>query len=201
MAQSPIVKATIQTATITAMSNLIAQVISAQQENKPITINPTPLIQFILFSLVSTPPNYLWQEFLESTWPGYYTPSSKDSNPKKDDPKKEGTIKGQPPKLHKTNTAIKTVLDQTIGAAANTLMFSLFMGGIKDLMEVGVMDFGGVWNRAMGEFWGIVFAGWRFWPLVSFVNFVFLESVESRNLLGGLAGLGWGVYLSLGGGR
>jgi type VI protein secretion system component VasK len=54
-----------------------------------------------------------------------------------------------------------------------------------------------VWDKARGEFWGLVKAGWRFWPLVSLVNYVFLTSVEARSLVGALAGLGWGIYLSL----
>lgn len=52
-------------------------------------------------------------------------------------------------------------------------------------------------GKAKGEFWGLVKAGWRFWPLVSLVNYVFLTSVEARSLVGALAGLGWGIYLSL----
>jgi hypothetical protein len=52
-------------------------------------------------------------------------------------------------------------------------------------------------EAAKGEFWGLVMAGWRFWPLVSLVNYVFLTSVEARSLVGALAGLGWGIYLSL----
>ncbi|KAK4162010.1 hypothetical protein QBC43DRAFT_267452 [Cladorrhinum sp. PSN259] len=222
MAPSPIVIATIQAAVITTISNLIAQAISAQQENKPLTINPVPTFQFILFAIVSTPPNFLWQEFLESTFPGYHSSptseavasASASNEAELDDEAKKGRL--VEPKLNKANTAIKTVLDQTVGAAVNTLMFSLFMGGIKEAMahhdelaglgflfsgkgavRYGDVNWAAVWERAMGEFWSIVVAGWRFWPAVSLVNFVFLKSVEARNLLGSLAGLGWGVYISL----
>ncbi|KAK3987425.1 hypothetical protein QBC44DRAFT_331453 [Cladorrhinum sp. PSN332] len=227
MAPSPIVIATIQAAVITAISNLIAQAISAQQENKPLTINLIPTFQFILFAIVSTPPNFLWQEFLESTFPGYHpsptseavTSASANNEAELDDEAEKGRL--VEPKLNKANTAIKTVLDQTVGAAVNTLMFSLFMGGIREAMahhhhvevsnglsflfnsggkgaiRYGDVNWAAVWERAMGEFWSIVVAGWRFWPAVSLVNFVFLKSVEARNLLGSLAGLGWGVYISL----
>ena len=40
-------------------------------------------------------------------------------------------------------------------------------------------------------------AGWRLWPFVSLVNFAFVKSVETRNLIGALAGVVWGVYMSL----
>lgn len=54
-----------------------------------------------------------------------------------------------------------------------------------------------VWASTQAEFWGLIKAGWRFWPLVSLVNYVFLTSVEARSLVGALAGLGWGIYVSL----
>jgi len=115
-------------------------------------------------------------------------------------------------------------LDQTVGAAVNTLLFSLFMHGIKEAVVFpqpssggnndqgglwlwgadpvrfssgGDVDWTSVWARARAEFFGILKAGWSFWPFVSLVNFVFLTSVEARNLVGSLAGLGWGVYMSL----
>lgn len=141
-----------------------------------------------------------------------------------DDEEKTGRI--VEPRLNKRNTAAKTLLDQTVGAAVNTLMFSLFMHGIReamahhylhaedgsarpaaagglgflaggDVVRYGRVAWDGVWAKARGEFWGIVKAGWRFWPLVSLVNYVFLTSVEARSLVGALAGLGWGVYISL----
>lgn len=73
------------------------------------------------------------------------------------------------------------------------------MGGIKQAMagHGPEIDWAKVWRGATDEFGGIYAAGLRFWPLVSAVNFVFLKSVEARNLLGNLAGLGWGVYISL----
>jgi hypothetical protein len=63
--------------------------------------------------------------------------------------------------------------------------------------RVGPGEFKTQGDKARGEFWGLVKAGWRFWPLVSLVNYVFLTSVEARSLVGALAGLGWGIYLSL----
>jgi protein Mpv17 len=51
--------------------------------------------------------------------------------------------------------------------------------------------------KARQEFWPLMIAGWRLWPLVSIVNFTLVRSVQGRALVGNLAGLGWGVYLSL----
>lgn len=67
----------------------------------------------------------------------------------------------------------------------------------RDAVRYQDVAWGSVWAKARGEFWGLIKAGWRFWPLVSLVNYVFLTSVEARSLVGALAGLGWGIYLSL----
>ncbi|KAL1311233.1 hypothetical protein AAFC00_001423 [Neodothiora populina] len=68
---SPIVKATIQAASLSAVSNILAQLISCYQTGKSFSIDPVPLGQFVTFSLMSCPPNYLWQSWLEATFPGY----------------------------------------------------------------------------------------------------------------------------------
>ncbi|KAK4673771.1 hypothetical protein QC763_114840 [Podospora pseudopauciseta] len=224
MALSPMQFALIQAAVIGSLSNIIAQVIAAQRDNKLITINLLSLFQYVLFGLVNTPPNILWQEYLESTFPSYHpspTPeaiasASKGSEAELDAEEKEGKL--VEPKLNRRNTAIKTLLDQTVGAAVNTFLYSMFMNGIQMGMahheleaqtslgflfgEKGVVraqdvNWGVVWERTRGEFWGIVKAGWKFWPVISLVNFTFLKSVEMRNLVGGLAGVGWGVYVNL----
>ncbi|KAK4453342.1 hypothetical protein QBC34DRAFT_203066 [Podospora aff. communis PSN243] len=214
MAVPPIVVATLQSAIIGAFSNLLAQVITTQTSKTPLQISYPPILQFFLFALLSTPPNFLWQEFLETTFPAYHisptsaavASASASNEAELDEEAKTGRL--VEPKLNKGNTAIKTLLDQTLGAAVNTMLFSLFMHGIRMAMEGGGagpwgeirmerVDWGVVMGRARGEFWAILKAGWTFWPWVSLVNFCFLERVESRNLVGSLAGLGWGVYMSL----
>jgi hypothetical protein len=47
------------------------------------------------------------------------------------------------------------------------------------------------------EFWPIMFAGWKLWPLVSLCDFVLVKTVKMRVLVGNLAGFGWTVYLCL----
>lgn len=42
----------------------------------------------------------------------------------------------------------------------------------------------------------MIIAGYKFWPLVSILN-LSVVPVEQRMLVGGLAGLAWGVYVSL----
>jgi len=50
---------------------------------------------------------------------------------------------------------------------------------------------------AREEFWPLMKAGWTVWPAVSLLNYAAVKSVEGRALVGSLAGMGWGVYLSL----
>ncbi|KAL9081160.1 MAG: hypothetical protein Q9157_000251 [Trypethelium eluteriae] len=55
---------------------------------KPFTLDTVALTQFVLFSILSTPPNFLWQEWLEDTFPGH-TPdtTSAPSTKAKQEPK------------------------------------------------------------------------------------------------------------------
>lgn len=163
------------------------------------------------------------QEFLESTFPAATTTptpeairSAAASDEKElDREAREGRLVER--KLNVGNTIAKFVLDQSVGAAINTLMFSVFMHSVQAAMshrtagpEESVsfltsgkaLDYSQVdWRLVVGrsriEFMPIMSAGWRFWPFVSLFNFVVVKSVEVRNLVGSLAGMAWGVYMSL----
>lgn len=163
------------------------------------------------------------QDFLESTFPATIatpTPeaiSSAAANNEKelDREAREGRL--VEPKLHIRHTVIKFVLDQTVGAAVNTVLFSMFMHSIQAAMshrttgaaesvsfltsgtalDYSQVDWRMVVARSRQEFAPIMSAGWRLWPFVSLFNFVVVKSVEGRNLVGSLAGVVWGVYMSL----
>ncbi|KUJ23297.1 Mpv17/PMP22 family protein [Mollisia scopiformis] len=212
---SPIVKTTIQSCVLNATSNLIAQFITAYKANAPYTINWVPVFQFVLFNAISNPPNFLWynrspfqpsplvltasyrQSFLESTFPSnYLVPSASaihaaSENDEKELDREEKTHSILESKLHIQNTLIKFLLDQTIGATLNTLLFSLAFAGFRG---EGYAD---AIATAQEEFWPMVRAGWTLWPFVSLLNFAVVKSVEGRALVGSLSGLLWGIYLSL----
>ena len=119
------------------------------------------------------------------------------------------------PKLNIRNTVIKTLLDQTVGAAVNTVMYSMFMhpiraamahhspgyrfmfGGSKNLVNTAAVDWTHAVATSRAEFWPLVKASWAFWPFVSVLNFAVIKDVPTRNLVGSLAGVAWGVYVSL----
>lgn len=153
------------------------------------------------------------QGFLESTFPARLPPP----HPKKTDDKKKQDPDQQP--LNVRNTIIKFVLDQTIGAAVNTLLFSTYIHSMHIAMagapkitnfnkatsywispgaiDLVAVDGRVVLDKAFDEFWSIIFAGMKLWPAVSLVNFTMVKTVEGRNLLGACAGLIWGIYMSM----
>ena len=147
-----------------------------------------PIVHFVLFAFLSCPPNYLWQEYLEERFPGYTT----------------GTD-GQKT-LHKTNTAKKLMLDQTLAATVNTLLFISIIGAFKgkdgkailrDCRRVCFTHPSTTCSAdSWQDFWPIVLSGLKLWPLVSLFNFTCVP-VPRRMVVGGLAGLFWGIYLSL----
>ncbi|KAL8413796.1 hypothetical protein RB594_005149 [Gaeumannomyces avenae] len=222
---SPIITATIQSTVLAATSNLIAQALGAYKSNEPFVLDWVPLFQFALYAVVSTPPNFLWQELLEHSFPSSGLPSPPPSaaaaapNGKKQQKQPKPKGEAGEGKLSVGNTMAKLALDQTVGAALNTVMFSVFLhsvqaamahrpaapadsfaflaGGFNKAVDYSAVRWDDVWARASAEFVPLLVASWRLWPLVSLVNFAFVRSVATRNLVGGLAGVGWGVYVSM----
>ncbi len=155
------------------------------------------------------------QLFLEDTFPTYHPVAPTKKGQAATDAKARA---GSTKRLNVANTLAKTALDQTAGAFANTMLFSLCMNAaqmatkaraagessssLAFLLAGGAADFSAVdWAavlaRSRAEFWTLVRAGWCFWPFVSLVNFSLVPTVEARNLVGSLAGVVWGVYMSL----
>lgn len=165
------------------------------------------------------------QDFLEQTFPAYHaTPktSAVEKAARSDDAALDRAAKESPlvePKLNVRNTLTKTLLDQTAGSVVNTFLFAMFMNSLKAAMarpeglrgpeqsaaflvsgaaiDYGRVDWQATLAKVRAEFVPIITAGWRLWPAVSLVNFAFVKTVQTRNLVGGLAGVGWGIYMSL----
>lgn len=70
-------------------------------------------------------------------------------------------------------------------------MFSLVIAGFRGSSYAEAIE------TAKRDFWPLVTAGWKLWPAVSLLNFTLVKSVEGRSLVGSLAGMVWGIYLSL----
>jgi protein Mpv17 len=111
--RSAVINSTIQAASLAGLSNLLAQVIQAYRADKPVSLDYVTLLQFVVFSLLATPPNVLWLEYMEEKFPADVVDG-----------------KGNK-KLHKGNTAVKFVLDQTLGAIVNGYLFIAGIGALK----------------------------------------------------------------------
>ncbi|KAK3714321.1 hypothetical protein LTR37_007907 [Vermiconidia calcicola] len=127
----------------------------------------------------------MWQRWLEQRFPDYTqkTVTDKKADEKNQQPKTEKS-------LNHRNTAIKFALDQTIGATINTI---LFIAGIDFLRG---RSLGTATADCKEQFWPLVFAGLKLWPMVSIFNFTMVP-VEYRTVVGSVVGLFWGIYLSL----
>ncbi|KIV90906.1 hypothetical protein PV10_05508 [Exophiala mesophila] len=164
---------TLQAAGLSAISNTLAQFIKANREQRPLGVSLRPFLQFVLFTIISCPPNILWQDFLEDKFPGYtYDVST-------------GTKS-----LDKANTARKFLFDQTLAAFINTLAFVGAMAAFKGKSLHGIQ------RELERDVVPLMISGWKLWPLVSIINFTLIP-VDRRVILGSVVGLFWGIYLSL----
>lgn len=98
--------------------------------------------------------------------------------------------------LSKTNVLIKFLLDQTIGAVFNTILFLAFMGyaNASPTGKQGPWD--AVEREVRAKFWPILMDGAKLWPFFSLISFLFIP-VDKRVVAGCLVGVGWNIYLSL----
>ncbi|MCJ1427107.1 hypothetical protein MMC29_005010 [Sticta canariensis] len=116
----PILTATAQSTFITLCSCIFATFFT---ETTP------PIVPLLIFTVLSTPPNYLWQQYLERVFPGYTTQKLE-----VDDGGKSVSL-GK--RLNKRNTMKKFVLDQTLGALVNVIAF---LGGVRLLRGVSLEE-------------------------------------------------------------
>ncbi|KAF1834552.1 hypothetical protein BDW02DRAFT_329014 [Decorospora gaudefroyi] len=181
---------TLQGAALSITSNVLAQALSSYKDSTPFSLDYAQVFTFALFSILSTPPNIVWQGFLEDRFPtnvpSAAPPSEKPGS--KPDPTKTS--------LNKTNVFIKFLLDQTIGAVVNTLMFLSYMGYVNAQGKPDV----NAWNVMMvdcgNKLWPMMKDGYKFWPAVSLISFLWVP-VDKRVVFGCSVGVVWGIYLSL----
>ncbi|KAJ5520705.1 Mpv17/PMP22 [Penicillium fimorum] len=189
MAIPPIAKATLQAALINAGSNVLAQGIKAYRADIPFNLDTESLMQFTTCAFITSPLGYLWLGSLESWFPGRATDSN-DQSDKQGDKKNKYDQSLPKPSLNVTNTVAKIVIDQAIGGAWNTVLFIVIMGLLRGL------DYDTITGQIQADFWSIMVAGLKLWPLVSVLNFTVVPA-DQRLLVGSLFGIVWAIYLSL----
>ncbi|KAL7927390.1 hypothetical protein ACQKWADRAFT_276541 [Trichoderma austrokoningii] len=187
---SKVTTATVQATVLNALSGVFAQGILAYRKGAVDEIDFSSILRFIVYTVLTTPPNYRWQEFLEHTFPTTTEPKEDDQSLRdkpSPSPSQDAVTGG---KLNVTNTAAKFFLDQGLGAPVNTLLFICLMG------QMNLQGYEGILSSVVSDFWPMLFAGYRVWPLVCLLNLVVVP-FDYRQLVGSIAGLGWGVFLSL----
>ncbi|CAO2651006.1 Nn.00g093030.m01.CDS01 [Neocucurbitaria sp. VM-36] len=184
---SAMISQTLQGAVLSITSNILAQAITSYKESTPFSINFVPVFKFALFSIISNPPNIIWQNFLEDLFPTNIPLSLPPTSEKKPtSPAKTRTSK--------TNILIKFLLDQTIGAVINTLMFLGYMGYVN--ASASQDAWGHVATECRNKTWPMMKDGYKFWPAISLISFVWVP-VDKRVVFGCSVGVIWGIYLSL----
>lgn len=197
---SPIANSTLQATAIAATSNVIAQLLEQRSKQTASGFSMPDFLRFVIFTLLTAPPNYLWQHALERMFPG-----RKPLNPTKTmlpryelrehngPPREEGSQQQEEPetKLDWKNTMIKWFIDCiTLGALLNTGVFIILMGIMKgrSMHQIG--------TALRTSTFSIIYASYTIWPLASIVNFSLIR-VEKRIVFLSLVGLVWGIFLSL----
>lgn len=202
---SPILTATLQAAALSTASNLCAQFIETYWNKTTFHLDHIQLFRFIVLSLLTAPPNYLWQQFLEKSFPAY-PPIQKLRNGGKDIELKAmeeaagasigGGSQSQSeaatqPKFSIRNTLTKWFIDCiTAGAIMNTVAFLAIMGVLKGQPMAQIS------SNIRAETIPIIIAGYKIWPIASIISFSFVP-VHRRIVFLSFIGLLWGIYLSL----
>jgi len=178
-----------QSIILSVISNVLAQVISSYQTNKPLfNIDFITVAQFVFYTIVNVPINYAWQDRLEAAFPSSKTATFTESAEKSDNRVKKGTETKKT--LNVTNTIIKFVCDQTIGAGFNIPLFLISIGLAKGQTLDQIID------TVRKEALSIYLAGAKLWPAVSLISFIAIP-VHRRVIFGSIAGVIWNIYLSL----
>ncbi|THY88490.1 hypothetical protein D6C93_07218 [Aureobasidium pullulans] len=198
---SPIVSSTLQATAIAAASNVIAQLLEQRSKQQaPTTVSAADFLRFVIFTLLTAPPNYFWQHALERVFPGRKPIDSTKTVLPRYEIREHDELLGEDvlqqeeeieTKLDWKNTMIKWFVDcMTLGALLNTAAFLVLMGIMKGRSP------GEIETALRTDTFPIIYASYKIWPLASIVNFALIP-VEKRIVFLSAVGLVWGVFLSL----
>jgi hypothetical protein len=155
-------------------------------------------------TFITAPPNYLWQQLLERTFPAYPSTAEQQGYQRsKDDIEMKAGGGGdsllsdanQPPaakpNISIRNTVTKWFVDCiTLGAIMNTIAFFIIMGLMKG------QDAATIGSNIQTETIPVIVAGYKIWPIASIISFTFIP-VHRRIVFLSFIGLLWGIYMSL----
>jgi len=141
--------ACVQAVALSTLSNVAAQLLDRYQKSLPFGIDLIQLLRFSTMSCISCPPNFLWQSWLEKTWPGRrgtvgvvassgngidLEAGGHGAEQEKLEREEKEMHEGNEGKgaINWKNTCIKSFVDCiTLGAIWNTLLFLTMLGVLK----------------------------------------------------------------------
>ncbi|KAF2634097.1 hypothetical protein P280DRAFT_335559 [Massarina eburnea CBS 473.64] len=196
----PIVSSCLLSLAIGCASNLIAQQLKAHNTGEPFAFDETLFLHFAILSVITTPVNYYWQNWLERTFPGWkpgkitHTAALSDAEkgtPSREDGENKRALEKDARVRDWWNIFRKWFCDCiTFGALLNTTMFLVLMG---------VME-GKKWEQIEGnlkvDMWKIIWDSYKIWPIANLVSTTYVP-VERRIVFLSFCGLLWNVYLTM----
>lgn len=122
-----------QAGVLSGLSNTLAQGLTAYRTKAYSSFDFVGFVQMIILAIIQTPPNFKWQMALEENFPSSGKKpvdaaalKKKDDDVKIDEKKETGKET-----LSIKNTVAKFILDQTIGATLNTIMFIILINLLR----------------------------------------------------------------------
>ncbi|KAI0129068.1 hypothetical protein BJ170DRAFT_594887 [Xylariales sp. AK1849] len=194
---SPMIKATLAAAALSSASNILAQILEAYTGELPFVFDVPQFVRFVILSFITSPPNYIWQQYLERSFPAYERKTALSDVEGQRMAKEEvglgheGASTEQKPKLNWRNTMTKWFIDcMTLGAIMNTVAFFVLMGILKgqSTSQIG--------HNVRTKTIPLIVAGYKIWPFASIISFSCVP-VERRIVFLSFVGLLWGIYMSL----
>ncbi|KAI0850313.1 hypothetical protein F5Y00DRAFT_233073 [Daldinia vernicosa] len=192
---SPMTKATLAAAGLSSASNILAQFLEAYRDGHPFVFDFANFLRFVAVTFITAPPNYMWQQLLERSFPAYERKTSIGDIEKQgingEDVRARGNPEDQEPKLNLRNTFAKWFIDCiTLGAIFNTVAFFILMGILKSQPVAQIAQ------NIRTETIPVIVAGYKIWPFASIISFSCVP-VERRIVFLNFVGLLWGIYMSL----
>ncbi|KAL7626522.1 hypothetical protein AAE478_003294 [Parahypoxylon ruwenzoriense] len=194
---SQMTKATLAAAGLSSASNILAQFLEAYRDSRPFVFDVASFLRFVAVTFITAPPNYMWQQLLERSFPAYERKTLPGDVEKQGGNSQDATGGGgevtaqQKPKLNLRNTFSKWFIDCiTLGAIFNTAAFFILMGILKGqpMAQIGY--------NIRTETIPVIVAGYKIWPFASIISFSCVP-VERRIVFLNFVGLLWGIYMSL----
>ena len=212
-----------QNAVLKGAANLTAQVTANWHSAEFVPIDRQRILEFAIYGFVGANINYLWQDFLENTFPTrraaarqkhHFRPvpvGDKDDGGKSEHhaipmvamPPASAAAHSPAALPHGPSAAAAAAKDGGISwfnvlaklVADMTLGLGFMICVLLVITNVArVQRFGEILIRQ--KLFHLLAAGWHIWPIVGLISFVWIP-VRWRVLVGGCIGFGWNIFLSI----